>query len=130
MNERSTRSEPLSPQTTRFLAIALVCTAGFLGVSWAKSFQEVPETASPTELAGTGYRVTVSQLAPNVLRVEGFNRFPAASPYAGAQRGVERVLKLCGPVLASEDSGAGGEVPNHVRYVTVPDARRCFPPVR
>lgn len=119
------------PLEARVLGGVCLVLMGALGVMFTRDFHEVAEgaeSATPAELNGVGYRITRSQLGHNLLRIEGLNKFPAATPFEGAQRGRERIERECGPVVNFEDVGPQ-PIDNlrRVFYVEVPDPNACFP---
>lgn len=85
------------PLDARVLGGVCIVLVGALGVMFAKDFHEVAEgaeNATPAKLSGVGYRITRSQLGHNLLRIEGLNKFPAATPFEGAQKGRERIERV------------------------------------
>ncbi|MDO8619615.1 MAG: hypothetical protein Q7R49_06835 [Candidatus Daviesbacteria bacterium] len=128
MNER--KNQQTFPIDGRILGGILLLLMGSCGVMWAQEFQSVPEISTPNELTGDGYRITRSQLGHNLLKIEGLNKFPAAVPLDGAQKGRDRIARICGPIISFEDVGRqpDGDL-IRAFYAEVPDVNKCFPQV-
>ncbi len=127
MTEQRDRGSPIDVRILGGVCVALV---GTLGVMFARDFHEVAEgaeSAAPAELSGVGYRITRSELGYNLLRIEGLNKFPAATPFEGAQRGRERIERECGPLVKFEDTGRSPEELRRVFYAEVPNVDSYFP---
>lgn len=127
MIEQKDKSLPISG---RIFGSTIIATVGTLGVMIALDIHkqaERLETATPLELICEGYRITRLQLGHNLLKIEGFNKWPTASPIELAQRGKERVERECGPIVKFEDLGPSSEELRRIFYAEVSDPNACFP---